>query len=214
MAASSLWCTGPAYLYAGVGAAYAPVFVGTSDTPPGFDLVRGFEPVFTDVGGTRLPTDYLYQGQEAYIDLVLTKYVESAYQAMASVPQKVAGAGGINVDGDIGTLMVTEGGAFPVWVVFPYANKQVFSALGMPAGYRFFACLMEGPDRHRIGTGAKKIGVHLHAVRVFLTVGQTIVIPTVGYSAGSPPLGLTAVVTTTTVQLLYDFNMTGLPAVT
>lgn len=176
--------------------------------------MREFEPVFNDVMGTRLPYDYSYQGQEAFIDYMFTRFNELVYELCASVPQQIAGVPGINVDGDVGTLMVTEGKTFPVWITFPYAAKAVFGGNSMPAGYRFFACLMKGPDRHRSGTGVRKIGVHFHATRVYVppTAG-TVLVPIQPYSPGSPPGGLVSVVTNPGLQLLYDFNTTGLPAV-
>lgn len=132
--------------------------------------------------------DDLYLGEEALIEATLTRWSEAVYATISSKPRFGPGRGSI-ARRDVGTMMVREGRAYPVWVQMPYgvrdrgfagassvtaAAAAVFGGLGnigqaaaaisnlndiQPAGYRFFHCWLVAPEAISPGTKPKKISI-------------------------------------------------------
>lgn len=160
------WCTGPAYLFCQP-PAQSVQFLGNTERTPKMRVVREFEPVMNDMAGTKVPYDRLFQGKHIFISGLLTRFNWSVYLALAQLPN-VTGDG-LDIPGDVGTLMMTEGKAVPFWVEFPYAvggRAGKAAMAGMPQGYHLFAGVFEGPDEHEAGTGPNKIGFNMHGLRV------------------------------------------------
>lgn len=197
---AKLYTTGPAHLFVGVGnvSSKEPVYLGTAETAPDIDIQREYEGVPNDLGGSRLPMDRIYEGEEGMVGGVLTRWNEEVIAALMSVPDFENGTRGLNNQFDLGTLMGSEGFAFPVWVVFPYASKPAFA--GMPAGYRFWSCINMS-EGIRPGTRAKRHQVLFKAQRSFTTSST----PSVPYSVQNG-VGITAA-----TWRLYDHDMSGLP---
>ncbi len=183
------YCTGPVLIYVQPAGFGSPQFFGTAERFPQQQITPEWEPVYNDMSGQRLPLDILYEGEEAYVTADVTRWNERLMASMMARPSGL-GTRGRNVFGDIGSIMVLEGFAFPLWLRFPYSAKAVFqnAANGpMPDGFHFLAAHLKGPDSYTgLGTGPKKIRCIWHCMRIF-----------------SPPSNF----------LLYDQNMAGLPAV-
>jgi hypothetical protein len=133
--------------------------------------------------------DRSYQGQYGIVRADLTRWNEPVLAACQSRPN-FTGTRGLNAFGNIGELMLTEGLAYPLWVFFPYSPANAGGKVaytGMPAGYRYLNAWLMGPDTMPVGTLARKVSCVFIAMTGFNPV------------TGAMPL--------------YDFNMTGLPAI-
>jgi hypothetical protein len=155
---------------------FTPVFLGTGEGKPAgaeIEIERAESPVMNDAAGNILPADLMHEGEQGWISTVLTRYNESVY---AWIANRTAGAvyntppfgtpspRGIDPDGSIGTLLVQEGAAYPVWLAFPYAGKPAYST--MPYGYRFFACTLVDADKLPVNPGGRKVGLTWRALRL------------------------------------------------
>jgi hypothetical protein len=167
-----LYSTGPALIYADLN---GPVFVGTCQRAPGISVRPHWTDVQNDLGGT-VAFDVLYESQEAMVTGVINRYSETLYQIMADRASNVLPpVPGSNSSGEIGSLMLTEGLTYELWVVFPYSTKVFYSnpAPGfgaMPQGYHFFNAYLMGPDGNQIGTTTeRKIQMTWRCLRTFDT---------------------------------------------
>lgn len=193
---ASPYVTGPVDAWANIGG--TPRFIGHCERSPSVQLRPYYDPVFNDLAGQRVPLDVVYQSCDAMISLDLTRYNESTYLLLASRPGNVIR--GTNIPGDIGTLMLGEGKAFTLWLRFPYAAKppmqQAVSNVSggpMPAGYRFAAAYLEGPDDlGPLGTTARRLRLNFHALPLLI-------------AGGNSPLGAATF-------FLYDHDVSALPA--
>lgn len=186
------YVTGPVHIYVGTGGAPprnpaspgTPVYLGSAEVAPRIRLNPQWVPVNNDAAGARLPYDVIWSGEDGTISGALTVWNWAVYAACRRRPNN-AGTIGFNAVGDVGTLMVTEGMAYPLWLHFPYFTK--FSGAGMPAGRRFLACWLLGPDEEEPGTGVNRVHFTFQAHRWY-----------------DPSTG---------TFTLYDENMSGIPAV-
>jgi len=191
---AQLYTTGPAHIYlafpTGSGTQNSPVYFGTCEDAPQVQIIPKFEDVYNSIGGT-VPFDKSYQGEVALIDLDMNRYNESVYGILAARPR--VGTRGVNIAGDVGTLMGTEGYTIGVYLKFDFgaagaAPKAAYTANGMPPGYRFPGGIPIGPDRlQNLGTRPRKTNVVFFAIRIWNPATQA--------------FGL------------YDFNLNGLPAI-
>lgn len=148
--------TGPAYFHAGIGPNYAPVFLGTATRGVRIQVRRYWEPIYNDIAGLAA-LDWMYEGQEGIVSCDLSRFDEAVYELIAAMPRSSSPGSvpGIEQPGDIGTMMVTEGFAFPIWVEMPYGlgGRNAKPALAdQPPAYHFFAAMLAGPDD--FGAGA------------------------------------------------------------
>lgn len=192
------YVSGPGHLYVGVDitpgrrtasqntsvtAVKRPIYLGTAEKFPKITKRPNFKPTFVDQGG-EVPHDVAFMGEEAFVAADLSRYNEAVYNSLSSRPRHQFGLRGFTGSQDIGTLMIAEGKAYPLWVHFPYASKAAFS--DMPNGYHFFASYLIGPDElEPLGTTPRKVRLIWHCLRVYDPV------------AGN--------------YLSYDHDMTGLP---
>lgn len=175
------------------------VFVGTAKTKPRISIRRSIKPIQNDIGGDA-PFDLLSSGQEAIISadinrMSLTAYFGMAQNALPGLIAPPATFAGIETPGLVGTLLVTEGQAFQLAVVFPYAAKLAYQNVANGAligGYIFAAATLESPDDIDPGTQDMTIHMIWHAVRVHAPASQagintfTSILYTVGVPAGLP----------------------------
>ncbi len=190
---AQVYVTGAVFVYAGIGSQGSPVFVGTGERAPMQRLMRGWEPVFNDIGGTADPFEELYEGQWCFILIRLTRWNELVVNSMQSTPftPGAAGAPGTDALGDMGLAMQLERALFPLWVLYDYGlggrfPKAAMTLGGMPPGRRYLGVKLEGPDAETTGTQANTIDLVWKAKRIY-----------------DPSTGN---------FYLYDRDMTGLPA--
>lgn len=163
-----------------------PVLLGTGQRGPRIKIRRAFSRVYNDITGSEIQFDLIAAGSEALIFVDLTRWNETIYQILAGQPN-LGGPAGAVAAGGIGTLMMTEGKSFPVALRFPNSDfHPVFRANGMPAGYRFLSCVLDGDDDYETGSAANIRHLSIHATQV--------------YDPRSNGLALA------------DFNMAGVPA--
>ncbi len=166
---SSSQVTGPAFCYAAVGGSIASkqiTFLGVCEDTPQVRIKHEYTPLFNSLGGASISSDEAYQGASAFVRLDLTRWTESARQAMSAMPF-FTGTPGTSIFGDLGCLMVTESAAYPLIISFPYANKAAYAAAGMPAGVTFVAAWMEEDDFGNLNTNARKVSCVMRCRRVF-----------------------------------------------
>lgn len=184
------YVTGPASIWVAPGLS-APLFLGHAERSPSIQVRPSHSPIFSDLSGQRVPLDYIYDGEEALISMDLTRFNEAVYRLIANRGTPGLGTRGLDIPGDIGTLLGTEGRAYPLWIRFPYSAKTAFSNAtngAMPGGYRFPLAFLEGPDGlDGLGTTNRRLRLNFHAIR-YLDVSVTNT-----FGAGS--------------LLLYDHNM-------
>ncbi len=166
---SSSFVTGPAYCYAGVGGSISSKsfqFLGTCEDTPQVKIKHEWAPLFNSLGGAAIPADEAYQGATGFVRLDLTRYDEGVRQKTTTMPF-FTGTLGTSVFGDLGTLMVTEGAAYPLVISFPYVAKATYTAAGMPAGITFVAAWLEEDDLGNLNTKGRKISLVFRCRRVF-----------------------------------------------
>lgn len=184
-------------VFAGVGTNFAPLFLGTTEGKPRVRLRPEYEPVFNDVAGPRVHFDECYVGFDAVVTGTFSRYAESVYEEMqkysdnAGLPATVGP--GFDQAGARGTLMLQEGAAYPLWLLFPFAAKASMRPGppdgNLPAGYRFLSAMLID-DEFEPGMGPKKLTLSWHCLGDYFP----------GNTGG--------------VFIVYDNNMTGLPAAT
>lgn len=184
------WCTGPSHVYVGVGANGAPLYFGTTESTPMIEERPEYEPLMNDLGGSRKPFDFSFQGVDCIIGGTFTRYEWSVFRTMRAIPtgSTAAGTGNLGVSrfGDLGTFMIYEAKAYPVWLTFPYSAKAAMS--GLTPGLRFVRCFLEAPIGFNGGTRPQRVHLTWYAARSFSII------------AGG-------------TMTCYDENVSGLPAV-
>ena len=145
----------------------APQFIGTSEGPSFLDEVPGFAPIQNDVAGGMLPMDHVYQNRVWQISLIMNRVNLPIWYEMARRPQidpANFGPGEWSMV-DVGTFMVQERSAFPVWAFMPSAAASPGGRPSMPdmrGVYRFWGTILRGPNRRQVGTQQKKIHVQFY----------------------------------------------------
>lgn len=175
---AQLYSTGPAHVYVALpvislGAPTGlktPIYFGTAKISPQIELRAEWEPVFNDLGG-KVAFDTAFMGEEALTSIEFTRWVEPVYAQLANRPTPGGGiAGGIRgLTGplDVGSLMLTEGLNFGLYIIFPFARaKRAYATL--PRGYFFPGTFLMGPDKHnQMGTHPKELFLLFHSLRLF-----------------------------------------------
>jgi hypothetical protein len=162
------YTTGAVPIWCGVGGTSGqPLLLGWAEKTPRVQIRPEFLPVFCDLGGQRVPLDYMYSGEEGLITADIIRFNEATYRIIAD--RGATGLGGnlglrgVNDPGEIGALMVQEKIAYPLWLPFGYSGKATM--VGEPGGYHFYRCFLEGPDELEMGTVPRKLRMVWRAVR-------------------------------------------------
>jgi hypothetical protein len=171
---AQLYASGPVDCWTGVGAGGAPLFLGHGERAPRIQVHRQYKPVHTDLGG-EVPHDKGFGGEWGVVSIVLDRYNESTLRIIedvATVGTPGAAVRGLNNPGEIGSLMLTEGLTYPLWLRFPFSAKPAYSGGSggpMPAGYRFLAAHLGSPDDlFDLGPpNARKVGLVFECMRAF-----------------------------------------------
>ena len=183
----------PAAGAAGAAAALArlatsPVYLGTGQRGPRVKIRRAYSRVFNDLTGPELAFDKIWAGEEALIFVDLTRWNETAYDLAAGRPFS-GGVFGAEPPGSRGTLMMTEGAAFPLILRFPSFDfhPAIRNNLGF-AGYRFLAASLEGDDDFETGSGANIRHIAFHCQEIYDPKSNGLALCDFGVEDLVPPL--------------------------
>jgi len=222
-----MWTTGPAFIWLSVNpilvsigptglnelptqpsnyltAIRSAVFLGTCETPPKIEVIIGQKDVKNDIGGSEIPFDSLYLGRMARTTAIINRPNMSVILA-AQAASPIIPNPGFDYFGDIGSLTVQEGYCYTVWVVFPYSNPAVKTAMaGQPWGYRFPFSTLEDEVMDGLGTDARRWPFVWKHLRGFTPCNP-------GFQTPNVVSALAGVTLPTNSFLLYDFNVAGLP---
>jgi hypothetical protein len=164
--------SGPVHMFALIPGQSGMLYIGTGERAPKIRLLPEWDAVMNDLGGTKLPFDYLYEGEEALVGVTLTRWNQPVLDILRTRTNRAAPPG-FTLPTDLGALMVAEGLTFNLYLFFPFATKAAMAAGGMPAGYHFHYAFLQGPDDLERGTGPNKDQTMFHCVRGFdITTGR------------------------------------------
>ena len=162
---SQLYVPGPIQIFVGTGASGAYQFLGWSEQETGTRFDSAWEDVFADVSGPMVPLDVQYFGEQGYVSSTLTRYNEAVLQLLTPrVPGLTAGQ---MQNGQVGTLMITEGYAIKLFLYCPYISKTVFAAGSMVGGYVFGAAWLADTFEVPLSVRVKKPRIVMRAVPVW-----------------------------------------------
>jgi hypothetical protein len=113
--------------------------LGTCQFRPRILFRREFEPIWSDVGGL-VPYDWCYMGQDALVIADFTRFDIGVVQTAQA--DSSAGDGTTDSLENIGTMMVSEGMAKPLTIIFRRTGQII----------RFPASWLQGPDVEEYGT--------------------------------------------------------------
>jgi hypothetical protein len=156
--------TGPVDAWLSAGETGEPEFFGHCEAP-GFsvDWLWRYAQHMNDLGGIKEPYDQSYQGKAALISGVLTRLDWNVLEAFTTFG--AGGSSGVDVPGDIGTLIMTEAAGFELFLRFPYARK--FPGIGLAAGLHFPVCKWDRETFQNLTPGAAAVAVAIYALRDF-----------------------------------------------
>lgn len=151
--------TGPRYA-----ALFTPRLLGWTGQGPEPDVRTEYASVPSDRAGERLPRDDMFLGQEALhsIDLSEWDYAVLDLITRGGGIQRANGVVGREDRYDRGTLMITEGYAFPLWYVFARRGAPAMVTQGMPPGEQYFYSRVIS-HRKRKGTRANMMNIVVHS---------------------------------------------------
>jgi hypothetical protein len=132
-----------------------PLFLGHGVTAPTINIEAVTVPVKCDVGGAA-EFERIYSGEVARVQVDLVRYnftVLMGIQARARTSLFPASVGGIDEPGMLGSLMISEGACYQLYVTFLSAFKPQFNiAMGLNSGgpmlrgYHFYNATLD-PER-------------------------------------------------------------------
>lgn len=181
---ANAYVTGPCHLYVAPGilqasssgtlapallnycSAASIFYLGTCETVPKIIIDPKWKPLFADIGGDQTPFEFAWMGEDGLVTGVLNRWNESVYKKCATRPRPT-GTRGTYTASDIGTLMFAEAVAYPLWCHFPYYSKVYGTLYNMPAGYRFLASFLRGPDEIEPGTKASRRAIVFAAAPIY-----------------------------------------------
>jgi hypothetical protein len=140
---------------------FVTVFFGWAERVPTIRIRPVYRPRRTDAGGDE-PHDHFYGGASATVHATMTVWNEAAYAVMQSYTGNFYR--GQDLMGSVGRAMAAEGGAFQLFLVFPYAAKFVYNT--MPPGYRFMSVWLQD-DGGTPGSAARKLHLAWKCQRLF-----------------------------------------------
>ena len=156
---------------------YTPAYLGTCQEAPKIRTNTSWAPIVNELWGNQEPYDVTYQGSYCDIYGALTKWDWNVYTRCQCRPNSLGGLWGQDDLLSVGTMMVTEGFAYPIWLYFPYyQNKLIFINNGAPPVYRFWAGFLVGPEEENLGTKPNSINIQFRCMRKFNPVSRKFVL--------------------------------------
>jgi hypothetical protein len=163
---AQIFTSGPCPIYVGGGASATPLFLGHAEKFPRIALRPRFSDVFCDLSGQSVAYDVSYDGEDATVTADIVRWNEAAYTIIADRAKTNTAAAtnrGTNGFGEIGTMMMTEGVGYPLYLIFPFTAKPAYAS--QPRGYRFWCSFLQGPDDFELGSTARKLRLSWRCIR-------------------------------------------------
>lgn len=153
--------SGPIHVYLGFGPptlrAFGPppvtaagaLYYGTTRSGIDTDEQTDFYPIMNDLTGPRQSLDEGYAGREDRIVCLSTNWTQSVENRLEHFldPLNLLTPRGTDRLADLGTLMLSEGKTFGLWLVKAAALKPINVAAGMPLGRYYPTVIMTGPNK-------------------------------------------------------------------
>jgi hypothetical protein len=151
----ALFSSGPLFVFTGLsqGSSFdangnvsqniTPAFLGTGEVAPQFQHHVEMEPVMNDLAGSKIPLDYMLQGEIAFFSMTLTNWVENVVRRLEVKLNDANSTLGMDDRHDRGTLMLTEGMSFPVWFLYGHRARASMVAANMPRGRQYKYCVVD-----------------------------------------------------------------------
>jgi hypothetical protein len=172
---AQIFTTGPCELWCGVAGSQEspqPVFVGHGEKAPIAREIPNFKPVICDLGGDVEQFDAMFLRKHLIVEVDLIRENMAPLLAMRSRPNPWTGTLGINVVGDVGSLMLTEALAWPIWLRWPYSLQGAM--FGLPNGIHAYNAYMIGPDDHTMGTVPYKFRAVFYCMDQYQSSGANV----------------------------------------
>lgn len=169
---AQIYGTGPAFIYVGLGAAGAPLFLGTTEKTPNIQNRPTYKPVYSDSHGQEVPADVSYQGQDAIISARFTRFNYATLAILQSYTKFLINPAnpGTDANGSRGALMLTEGLAYNLWIRYPFSAKvamQNASNGPLPPGRRYIAAHLITDNLDELGTNPLAMSLAWHCLSVY-----------------------------------------------
>jgi len=130
--------------------------LGYGERGPRIRHIKHYAPVFCDLGGTRVPFDECYEGEEAFVTIRLSVFDQAVLKNLRTEPAEEAGAYAGSV---VGSLMMTEQLRFELKLEFPYSQRMP----GMPASRTYKNAELDSDDT-ATGTEAEYVDLTFHCL--------------------------------------------------
>lgn len=157
---SQYFSTGPCEIACGVGDGGVLVFLGFSERGIRPRRRRATVKAMSDQGGG-VEQDRVYAGQMAMVSCTLTKWHQPTLDLVMDVAREAGGVAvpGTDFPGDVGSLLVEEGKAYPLVFRFTNALKPAYNRADnvMPPGRRYPVAFLDDQDEEEDGYGVRKI---------------------------------------------------------
>ncbi len=146
-----------------------PVYLGTTEDGLNVSPKPFYVPVKNDLaGGQRGPDfDVCYLGEASEISGTLTRWNMNVALAMQCRwnPNIASATPGADNATARGTLLATEGAAYNLYIIYPYASLPAFATL--PAGMRFLQVYTKSPERLEPGVKPYKMSFTWETIPYF-----------------------------------------------
>lgn len=155
--ASQIYVPGPNFIFTGTGGAGAYEFLTYTEDAVDISFNASFSDVRADFGGPSVPVDTQFMGEQAFISFRCLRYDETVIQHCMSRISQNAGLGaqpGIVASNTLGTLMISQGGAYKLFVYSPYSTISFFNT--MIKGFVFGASYLHDNFGFQSGVIVKK----------------------------------------------------------
>jgi len=153
--------SGPIHVYLGFGPPtarqFAPppvtaagaLYYGTTRSGPDVDERVDYYQVMNDITGPRESFDEGFAGREDSISLTMSSWTQSVDNMLEHFldPNNVNNPAGTDLLSDLGTLILSEGKSFGLWLVKAAAGKPINVAAGMARGRYYPTVIMVGPNK-------------------------------------------------------------------
>ncbi len=149
------FATGAVHVFIGM-TVDAAQYVGTCESFPMQDVQREWDAVMNDLSGSKLPLDYVYEGEQAIISCVFTRWNQAPLDFIDSQPNPLTTLQGTNGVLDTGSMMAVEGNTFHLWLLYAFGAAKAIAYTGMALGRHYPQTMLIGPDRIESGSRPMK----------------------------------------------------------